>query len=80
MYVGALLIALPCMITITLINVAFGVMTRAAPTMNIFAVGFPTTLTAGIIIIMATLPNVLPRFHTQLMEAIDLVNLILVRS
>jgi len=80
MYIGALLIALPCMITLTLINVGFGVMTRAAPQMNIFAVGFPTTLSTGIIIIMTTMPNVLPRFHSLLMESIDLIQSILQRS
>lgn len=80
MYVGALLIALPCMVIITLINVGFGVMTRAAPQMNIFAVGFPTTLAAGTIVIMMTLPNVLPRFHGLLMESFDLMQAVLLRS
>ena len=69
MYAGALLIALPCMVTLTLINIAFGVMTRSAPQMNIFAVGFPTTLFAGVLIIMLTLPGLLPRFTDILMQA-----------
>ena len=77
LYVGALLIALPCMVTITLINIGFGVMTRSAPQMNIFAVGFPTTLAAGIVIVMLTLPNLLPRFTDLLMESFDLMQQII---
>ena len=29
------------------VNIAFGVMTRAAPQLNIFAIGFPLTLVLG---------------------------------
>ena len=44
---GALLIAMPAMASILLINLAFGVVTRAAPQLNIFAVGFPVTISGG---------------------------------
>ncbi len=78
MYVGALLIALPSMVTLTIINISFGVMTRSAPQMNIFAVGFPTTLFAGVVIIMLTLPSLLPRFADLLMQAFTSIQRILV--
>jgi len=73
MFMGALLIALPATITITLINIAFGIMTRAAPTLNIFSVGFPTTMGAGFLIMIITLPNLLPRFTDILMDAFDVM-------
>ncbi len=73
MFLGALLIALPATITITLINIAFGIMTRAAPTLNIFSVGFPTTMGAGFLILIITLPNLLPRFTDILMDAFDIM-------
>ncbi len=73
MFVGALLIALPAMAAITLINIAFGIMSRAAPQLNIFSVGFPTTMAAGYLIMFLTLPNLLPRFTAVLMEAFDLM-------
>lgn len=78
MYVGSLLVALPCIVTLTLINIAFGVMTRSAPQMNIFAVGFPTTLFAGVVIMMLTLPGLLPRFTDILMDAFASIQKILV--
>jgi len=65
---GALLIALPAVAAILLVNLAFGVMTRAAPQINIFAVGFPITIIAGFIMLMLSLPVFLPQF-AALLEA-----------
>ena len=67
MFKGALLVALPAVSAILLVNLAFGVMTRAAPQLNIFAVGFPVTILAGFIMMMLSLPVFLPRF-TDLLE------------
>ena len=76
-FVGAILIALPVLITIMLINAGFGVMMRAAPTLNIFAVGFPTTMMAGFLLIFLTLPTLLPRFTEIMMGSFDLIEEIL---
>jgi len=43
------------------------VMSRAAPTLNLFAVGFPVTLLAGLLIVYAGLPTVQASF-VELME------------
>jgi flagellar biosynthetic protein FliR len=56
MFAGALLLALPALTAILLINLAFGVITRAAPQLNIFAVGFPVTILAGFVFIFLSLP------------------------
>ena len=39
------------MTALLVVNLAFGVMSRAAPTLNLFAVGFPVTLIAGLVIV-----------------------------
>ena len=44
-----LTVALPGMTALLVVNLAFGVMSRAAPTLNLFAVGFPVTLIAGLV-------------------------------
>ena len=55
MFVGAMQLALPAVVAILMVNVAFGVISRAAPTLNLFAVGFPITLMTGfIVMILAT--------------------------
>jgi flagellar biosynthetic protein FliR len=56
LFAGAVAIALPAMTALLIVNVAFGVISRAAPTLNLFAVGFPVTLVFGLVIVYASLP------------------------
>ena len=44
MLAAAVVISLPAMAALLIVNLAFGVMTRAAPQLNIFALGFPVTM------------------------------------
>lgn len=50
MFSSALIIALPALAALLIVNLAFGVMTRAAPQLNIFALGFPVTMIVGLFI------------------------------
>jgi len=59
MFAGALLVSLPAIVALLLINLSLGVMGRAAPQLNIFAIGFAITIIAGFYVIMVTLPAVL---------------------
>ena len=65
MFATALSLALAPVTAMLLINFAFGVMTRAAPQLNIFAIGFPVTMTAGLIIMWLTIGNFLTHFEIQ---------------
>jgi flagellar biosynthesis protein FliR len=58
MFAGALRIALPGITALLVINMAFGVASRAAPSLNLFAVGFPVTLIFGLFIVLFGLPTV----------------------
>ena len=51
MFVYAMKIALPAITAILVVNLAFGVMSRAAPTLNLFAVGFPVAMLLGFAVI-----------------------------
>lgn len=53
---SALWIALPIMTLLLFINITMGIISRIAPQLNIFAVGFPVTLTVGMLGMTATLP------------------------
>ena len=64
---GALAVALPGITALLIVNVAFGVISRAAPTLNLFSVGFPVSLVCGLLIVLAGLPSVQSSF-TQLVE------------
>ncbi|NOT10633.1 MAG: flagellar biosynthetic protein FliR [Methylococcaceae bacterium] len=77
MFAGGLLLSMPVMISLLLINVSFGVATRAAPQLNIFSVGFPVTLMLGILLMWQTLPDVLDQFTGILTGAYDLISRLL---
>lgn len=66
---GAVVIALPALAALLLVNISFGVMMRAAPQLNIFAVGFPVTLMLGFIFMLASLPMFSPMFADLLDSA-----------
>ena len=51
----AVLIAMPAMVALMIINLAFGVMARAAPQLNIFVVGFPVMIIVGTAFMLLTL-------------------------
>ena len=56
----SVLIALPAIASLLIVNISFGVMTRSAPQLNIFAVGFPIMIILGILIILVTLDGFVP--------------------
>lgn len=74
---GALAVALPGITALLVVNIAFGVMSRAAPTLNLFAVGFPITLIFGLVIIYAGLPSVQARFIESLDGAYGVIGTLL---
>ncbi len=47
MFAHALLISLPVVSALLIVNLAFGVMTKAAPQLNVFSLGFPTAIVLG---------------------------------
>ncbi len=56
LFASALWIALPMVGMLMFVNLALGIISRVAPQMNIFAVGFPITLVVGLLGIAFTLP------------------------
>lgn len=68
-FTGALSIALPGLAAMLTVNIIMGVITRAAPQMNLFSVGFPITMTVGFAAIMFTLPTFQITFENLLYMA-----------
>jgi flagellar biosynthetic protein FliR len=73
MFAGAVSLALPAVTALLLVNLAFGVMMRAAPQLNIFAVGFPVTLLLGTLVVLATLPALPGELDSLSAQAFDLL-------
>jgi flagellar biosynthetic protein FliR len=56
LFSAGLLLALPLITALLITNLAMGVLARVAPQLNIFAVGFPVTMTSGFVILMFSIP------------------------
>lgn len=63
MFASALVIALPAVTTLLVVNISLGVMTRAAPQMNIFSIGFPLTVVLGLVVFWVNASSLLPQFQ-----------------
>jgi flagellar biosynthetic protein FliR len=68
---GGLLMALPVMAALLLVNLGMGIITRAAPQLNIFAVGFPVTMLIGFMLMWVTLPNVMENFQALMEQGFE---------
>lgn len=62
LFAFGLMLALPLVAALLICNLALGILNRAAPQLNIFAVGFPLTLTVGLLIIQLMMPRLAPVF------------------
>jgi flagellar biosynthetic protein FliR len=71
MFLGAVRIALPGMTALLVINLAFGVTSRAAPSLNLFAVGLPVTLVFGLVVVWLGLPSMQTGFLDLLNSAFE---------
>ena len=56
-------LALPIIAILLMTNLALGILTRSAPQLNIFSIGFPITLGVGLIVLNITLPYFAPQFE-----------------
>ena len=68
-FTGALAIALPALAAMLTVNMIMGVITRAAPQLNLFSVGFPITMTIGFAAILFTLPTFQFSFESLINQA-----------
>lgn len=78
-FVYALQISLPLLAALLITNLALGILTRAAPQLNLFAVGFPITLAIGFFVLALSMPYFSPLLDRMIQEglgtALNLVKL-----
>lgn len=74
MFATALVYSLPVLTSLLFVNISFGIMSRAAPQLNIFAIGFPFTLTCGLLLIWLGLINFIDAFERVGAQAFDIAH------
>lgn len=77
LFVVAVAIALPAVTALIVVNLSFGVMSRAAPTLNLFAVGFPVAMLLGFVVIFLSMKNLTANVSRSLADAFSVVQAIL---
>jgi flagellar biosynthetic protein FliR len=65
------MIALPAVVGLVLVNLALGIVSRAAPQLNLFAVGFPISMLLGFAMLMLSLPTLQGNLERLFLEALD---------
>lgn len=73
LFASSFAIALPIITAVLVVNFSFGFISRAAPQMNIFAVGFPLTMVMGLIIVWFGLLAFEPLFEHHFSVAMTMV-------
>lgn len=70
-FASALWISLPVVGMLLFTNMALGIVSRVAPQMNIFAIGFPITLVVGMLGVALTLPMLEQPFATLVAKLLE---------
>ena len=79
LFSGAVNIALPVIISLLVVNLAFGVMAKSAPQLNIFAVGFPVMILFGVFLVFLTLGNLEAHLRHHFDAAFEMTRAVLAR-
>jgi flagellar biosynthesis protein FliR len=77
LFVVAMSIALPAITALIVVNLSFGVMSRAAPTLNLFAVGFPVAMLLGFVVIFLSMESLSENVSRSLGDALAVLPVLL---
>lgn len=66
-------LAMPMVAALLMTNMALGILTRAAPQLNLFGIGFPITLTVGFVLIALALPYMATPMERLLWDGIEMI-------
>jgi flagellar biosynthesis protein FliR len=68
-----LLLSLPVVASLLITNMALGILTKAAPQFNIFGIGFPVTISVGMVMTLLSLPSLISPVNRWLIDAQQLM-------
>lgn len=77
-FLGGVMVALPALTGLLAANVMLGVITRAAPQLNLFSFGLPITTALGLVLLLITLPELIPAIERSSGEVFALLSRIFI--
>lgn len=66
-----LFMAIPIMVSGFLINIGMGIVTKSAPSMNVFSIGFPVVLLAALLLLFIYIPSLFTSFQYYFTESLS---------
>jgi len=69
-------LSLPILVALLITNMALGILTRAAPQLNLFGIGFPITLLTGFVLIAIALPYIVTPMQNFMSQSIEMIRLL----
>lgn len=66
-----LLLALPAVAALLITNMALGILTRTAPQLNLFGIGFPVTMSVGFLVLALALQGMLMPMKQMVQDGIE---------
>jgi flagellar biosynthetic protein FliR len=72
-FITGLRLALPIVAALLVINVALGILTRAAPQLNLFGIGFPITIGVGFLMVGLILPYLLLPIENLFQQGLETI-------
>jgi flagellar biosynthetic protein FliR len=76
-FLNGMMLALPLIVLLLMVNLVLGLLNRVSPQLSIFAIGFPITLSVGILTISLLMPLLAPFCEHLFSEIFDLLALFL---
>jgi flagellar biosynthetic protein FliR len=77
LFIAGLNLSLPLLVSILLVNIGLGIVTRSAPALNIISVGFPAILLAGLILLNFALPGMMQAIERLWLQSYDVMRILL---
>lgn len=69
-----MLLSLPIVAALLITNIALGVLTRAAPQLNLFGIGFPITISVGFLMLYLILPHLMGPMESIFLNGINIIS------
>jgi flagellar biosynthesis protein FliR len=69
-------LSLPAVTALLITNIALGVLTKAAPQLNLFGIGFPVTMAVGLVMIFVSLPYFINPFIKVIADGVETIRIV----
>ena len=79
-FISAVKISLPAIISILIVYTGFGILTRAVPQMNIFSIGFNFIILIGFLFLYLSFPTILPHVKNNFNEVFIFIHAVILKG